>query len=404
MSIFYGIGIFFYVSFIRIASLFHPKAALWIKGRKNWKQSLKGKFNPSDRVAWFHCASLGEFEMARPLIEYTRKNHPEYKILVTFFSPSGYEVRKNYEKADLVMYLPADTSKNAHDFYDLIPVELAVFAKYEFWHHFIQKASQRKIKLFAISAVFRKDHRFFKWYGGMFRNDLKKFTKIFVQDPNSFELLSKIGIESEVTGDTRFDRVVNLREHYKTFPAIEEWINGRTVVIGGSCWEPEEDRMVKALRRDVVFIFVPHDISESHLRALEQKLEGKSVRYSQFAHGKRSENILIVDTVGMLMSLYRYADIAFVGGGYSGKLHNILEPATFACAVLFGPKHQRFHEAEAMLQAGGALVVNDDFAFILQRLLQQKEVLDKMKSNAVLFIDGGKGAVNRTCEKMFANT
>jgi 3-deoxy-D-manno-octulosonic-acid transferase len=403
MSILYDIGIFFYVLFIRIASLFHPKASLWLKGRKNWKQNLKGKFTASDRVAWFHCASLGEFEMARPIIEYTRKHHPEFKVLVTFFSPSGYEIRKNYEKADVVMYLPADTSRNAKLFYDLVPVELAVFAKYEFWHHYIDKAFQRNIKLFAISSVFRTDHRFFKWYGGFFRNDLRKFTRIFVQDQQSYALLKGIEIDSVITGDTRFDRVANLREHFKTFADIEKWIAGRPVVIGGSCWEQEELRMVNGLRDDVVFIFVPHDISEAHLRPLEAKLNGKSLRYSQFAHGKRSENILIVDTVGMLMSLYRYADIAFVGGGYSGKLHNILEPATFGCAVLFGPKHQRFHEADAMLQAGAALVVNDDFAYILQQLLQQKDVLDKMKSNAMAFIDSGKGAVNRTCEKMFAN-
>jgi 3-deoxy-D-manno-octulosonic-acid transferase len=372
----YSFGIRLYVTGVFVASFFNQKAKLWMEGRKNWQSKNENKANQLHGCVWFHCASLGEFEMARPLIERLKKEKPETKILLTFFSPSGYEIRKNYELADLVIYIPTDTKSNASYFVDAFRPSLAVFVKYEIWLNILDELKKNKIKTILISAVFHSEQRFFKWYGKIFREALYSMDKIYVQNEASHEILKKWKIDSVIAGDTRYDRVNALSKNAMKIPAVLEWKNGQYIIIAGSSWQPEEDLLCDFANNGFAnkhpnqkIIFAPHDISENHLVELENKLEIPHVRYSKFS-ASSSENILIIDNIGLLSSLYAYSEIAIIGGGFSGKLHNILEAATYAIPVLFGPKHQKFQEAEMFLKEGAAFEFNDVRSFI--------EILDKL--------------------------
>lgn len=405
MSFLYSLSIYVYVFLIRVASLFNVKARLWVSGRKNWRGQLAKHILPGDKTALFHCASLGEFEMARPLIEWMRKNRTEYKIVVSFFSPSGYEIRKNYDQADWVMYLPADTPKNARDFAKLMHPELVFFSKYEFWHHHIAALSKSGARLFSISAVFRKQHRFFKWYGSFFRKDLRAFEMIFVQDAVSSDLLKTISIPSVVAGDTRFDRVFDQKTKAKRFELIEKFIGGRKTIIAGSSWPEEEQRIAEVINKkqnkDVCWIIAPHDVSSSHLRKIEQMINIPLLRYSALTAENSTADVLLIDNVGMLMSLYAYAEIAIVGGGFSGKLHNILEPAAFACVVLFGPHHHRFLEAENLIRSGGAVTFDNDLESVLQKLHNDPHKIVAMRSASEQFVAKHTGACNMIINAVF---
>jgi 3-deoxy-D-manno-octulosonic-acid transferase len=361
MLLIYNIGIGLYFCAIYVASFFNKKAKLWLIGRNN---VVYKKFEKS---LWFHFASLGEFEQGRPLLEHVRKNQPEAKIVVTFFSPSGYEIRKNTPLADAVYYLPLDTAANAREFIEAINPEAAIFTKYEYWYHYFNELHQKEIPLYVISGIFRPGQVFFKWYGGLHRRMLAFVTYFFVQDTSSKELLQTLGISNvEVSGDTRFDRVWANAQHPTELPIIHEFKNEHKLFIAGSTW-PDDEALIATLVKDYAdwkFIFAPHEIGEDKINKLINLLPLNSViRYSQITENKISLNnyqTLIIDNIGMLSSLYQYADVAFIGGGFGVGIHNTLEAAAFGLPVIFGPNYDKFKEAKDLISIKGGYSINDE--------------------------------------------
>lgn len=408
MTILYNIAIYLYHLSIFIASFFNEKARKWIEGRKNiFKQIEKESFswrNSTDYLVWFHCASLGEFEQARPLIERLKNksgNIGDIKILISFFSPSGYEIRKNYPLADHVFYLPMDSASNAKKFINSFNPSLAIFVKYEFWFHYLQELNKKNIPVFLISASFRTEHLFFKWYGGWFRNMLKKFTYIFVQNEISKKLLENINIESTLSGDTRFDRVFETAKESEAIPLIEQFRRDKKVFIAGSTWPEDEEIMpgIPYKKYTLKIIIAPHEIREARINSILHLFSAfKTLRFSQ-ANEKNIEDaeVLVIDNIGMLSRLYRYGNIAYIGGGFGKSLHNILEAAAFGIPVLFGPNHQNFWEAKALMDAGGAFIVkntaelNNKLSFLLHDEMILK-IASEMSRN---FVRSNTGATER---------
>ncbi|HMG91083.1 MAG TPA: glycosyltransferase N-terminal domain-containing protein [Chryseolinea sp.] len=349
----------------RIASLFHPKAKAFVKGRKGVFKRMEKVFGNSQLpVAWIHCASLGEFEQARPLIEALKKEYPDLKILLTFFSPSGYEVRKNYDKADLVVYLPWDTASNASKFVAIAKPTLAVFVKYEYWFHYTDVLKKKNVRILSISSIFRRNQLFFKSYGGFYRNILKNFSHFFVQNDVSLRLLRSIGIQnSSLAGDTRFDRVYEIVNRGEEIPIAHKFKNGQNTFVIGSCW-PEDFEVLAPLinQNSTKFIIAPHEITEDFIHGVENSLMVKCVRYSQAQNTNHLEDyqVLIIDNIGMLSRLYRYGEFAFVGGAFGKGLHNILEAACYGVPIFFGNKnYEKFQEATDLINRGGAFEVKD---------------------------------------------
>lgn len=361
MLLIYNIGVRLYFCAIYIASFFNKKAKLWLTGRNN---VVYKKLNDS---IWFHFASLGEFEQGRPLLEYTRKNHPETKIVVTFFSPSGYEIRKNTDLADAVYYLPLDTAANAREFIEAINPTAAIFTKYEYWYYYFNELHTKEIPLYIISGIFRPEQVFFKWYGSLHRKMLGFVTYFFVQDEASKELLQTLGIKNvEVSGDTRFDRVWANAQKPKELPVIKEFKNKHKLFIAGSTWSDDE-ALVATLVKDYTdwkFIFAPHEIEEEKINKLIGLLPlNSAIRYSQIVSDHLPLNnyqTLIIDNIGMLSSLYQYAEVAFIGGGFGAGIHNTLEAAAFGLPVIFGPKYDKFKEAKDLIGIKGGYSINDE--------------------------------------------
>jgi 3-deoxy-D-manno-octulosonic-acid transferase len=364
MTIFYLAGIKIYYLLIAIASWFNPKARFWIRGRKGIFRKLKQEINPDEKIVWFHCASLGEFEQGRPLIEAFKEKHQEYKILLTFFSPSGYEIRKNYEGADYIYYLPIDTPKNAKRFLNIVNPSVVFFIKYEFWYSFIKEIRKREIPLYLVSGIFRKSQRFFKKYAYRSQKMLSEFKYFFVQNEESANLLKSIGVNNvSVTGDTRFDRVYAIAKNSKNLPLIENFKGNNKLLIAGSTWKPDEDLIIKYLnesKSDLKVIIAPHEIHpeniERIIKSINKDLE--ILKYSEASNENISNaQVLIIDNIGLLSSLYKYGDMAFVGGGFGKGIHNTLEAATFGMPLLFGPNYIKFKEAVDMIDAGGAFPI-----------------------------------------------
>lgn len=360
MLLLYIIGIRLYTLLIRIFSLFDPKAKLFINGRKNSYTQIAQKINPSEKHIWFHFASLGEFEQGRPVLEKLKSLYPAKKIVVTFFSPSGYEIRKNYALAD-VFYLPIDTAGNAKRFIDMINPEMAIFTKYEFWHFYFKELKDREIPLYVISGIFRESQAFFKWYGGFYRKILKSVTYFFVQNEESENLLKSIGLNNvTINGDTRFDRVYENAQSPKQLSLIESFIGNSPTLVCGSTW-PEDEKILSALPEKYPswkFIIAPHEIHESHIESIEKQFSVGSVRFSVFSSSNQTPNAehqtLIVDNIGMLSSLYQYGNVAYIGGGFGTGIHNTLEAAAFGLSVIFGPKYDKFQEAKDLIAIGAA--------------------------------------------------
>jgi len=360
MKLLYIIGIWAYTLLIRIFSLFNPKARLFIEGRKNIFNIIAQKINPAEKHIWFHFASLGEFEQGRPVLEKIKALYPVKKIIVTFFSPSGYEIRKNYALAD-VFYLPIDTAANAKRFIAGINPEMAIFTKYEFWHFYFKELKDRGIPLYVISGIFRENQVFFKSYGGFYRNILKSVTYFFVQNKESQNLLKSIGLDNvTISGDTRFDRVYENAQSPKQLSLIESFIGGAPTLVCGSTW-PEDERILSALPQQYPswrFIIAPHEINESHIESIEKQFSVNRVRFSVFSssnHTRSAEHqTLIVDNIGMLSSLYQYGNVAYIGGGFGTGIHNTLEAAAFGLPVIFGPKYDKFQEAKDLIAIGAA--------------------------------------------------
>lgn len=353
----YNIGITMYGLLLRFASLFNAKAKLFVEGRHHIFKNIAQKVNADDEPIWFHFASLGEFEQGRPVLEKLKSIHPQQKIVVTFFSPSGYEVRKNYALAD-VFYLPLDTASNAKKFIDIVNPKLAIFTKYEFWFHYFKELHNRKIPLYLISGIFRPDQTFFKGYGRFYRGMLKFVTHFFVQNEESVALLKSIGINQvSLSGDTRFDRVYENAQNPKKIAEIEAFCDGQPVFIAGSTW-PEDEKLLVALTKkypDWKFIIAPHEIGQSHIQEIES-LFPQVIKFSVFKSqvSNLESQILIIDNIGMLSSLYQYAKVAYIGGGFGAGIHNTLEAAAFGLPVIFGPKYDKFQEAKDLIEIGAA--------------------------------------------------
>lgn len=353
MAVLYTLGIHFYGLFLKLAAIFHPKAKSWVKGRSKWRSNLP--LVPADRpVYWFHCASLGEFDQGLPVMNLLREQQPTAFLLVTFFSPSGMEhYHKRQHPADFVCYLPLDTPRNARDFVQHFQPKYAIFVKYEFWIHFILAAKKHGSQLISISAIFRPDHRFFKPWGSFFRKALVCFDQFFVQTNESRTLLQSIGIQNaQVVGDTRFDRVIENKNNVRFDAVLDAFTGKQKAFVVGSSWSPDEALLEPFLTQQrVPTILAPHDISAAHLTEIEKRFSSRCIRYSNWTP-KSEAHILLIDSIGKLANAYSYGSIAYVGGGFSGNLHNILEPAVFGLPVIFGPKHRRFPEAAQFIQEG----------------------------------------------------
>lgn len=367
MQVLYPIGIYLYLAGIYIAQFFLPKARAWVAGRKNWESHLSTVMAPAiaagRKVVWVHCASLGEFEQGRTLMEAIRQKHPSAFILLSFFSPSGYEVRKNYPVADAVCYLPGDTKRNARQFLQMVRPEVVIFVKYEFWFHFLQAIRASASPAVLVSARFRPSQVFFRPYGAWFRKQLNAFQHLFVQDRESTRVLEEFGIQGIVCGDTRVDRVLGIAEQKQEFPSIAAFCANHPTLIAGSTWPPDE-QLLSLLYQSPDFkgwklVIAPHDIRENRIQQVMQRFPG-ALRYSQYPTDSAPEaHILIIDNIGMLSSVYQYGRIAWVGGAFGKGLHSILEPVAFGLPVLFGPRYHKFREAVELVESGGVQVVHN---------------------------------------------
>lgn len=401
MKFLYQISLFFYSLLVKIASLFNHKAKLWVKGRKNTFAYLKTHLSPDDEICWFHCASLGEFEQGKPLMEKIKQTHPHKKILVTFFSPSGYEYRKNSPLADFVCYLPNDNAKNARKFIRLVRPKQAYFVKYEFWYFYLKELYNTNIPTYLIAGVFRPNQPFFKWYGAFHQQMLGFFTHFFLQNKASEELLQGIGFTNTTTsGDTRIDQVFDNSQSPKQLSLIERFTQINPTIILGSSWEKEEEiisEYITTTDKKFQYIIAPHDISKSHIEHLKNMLTVPYLLYSEATlENILNHSILIIDNIGMLANCYQYTDIAFIGGGFSGALHNVLEPAAFGNAILFGDKINKFHEAQALIDAYAAFSISslDDFIAVVNHLMM-KENMENTQNAAKKYIVENVGATDR---------
>jgi 3-deoxy-D-manno-octulosonic-acid transferase len=401
MKAIYTLAIFIYSGLLHFISPFNRKASLWVKGRKNWRLKLKEKIDQDKKYIWIHCASLGEFEQGRTIIETTKKDAPDRKILLTFFSPSGYEIRKNYQYADHICYLPSDTPGNVSDFIAIVRPCMAIFVKYEFWNNYISVLYKSDIPLYLVSGIFRPGQHFFKWYGGFFREMLKKFTHIFVQDNRSLELLKGIGIvNTSVSGDTRFDRVSQIAGAARDLPIIEKFRADEKLFLAGSSWKPDEEIIARFINDNpdsMKWIFAPHEIDKINMERIEKLLNVKTVKYSEFTESSSDARVMIIDNIGMLSSAYRYAYMAEVGGGFGKGIHNILEASCWGIPVLFGPAYKKFREAVELISMGGAMYFNEyeEFAAIVNKLLTDKELYRSFSKTASDYIGQNTGATEK---------
>ena len=409
MIFLYKIAIFLYSAIVHIASPFNKKAHFFVKGRKKWRKSLIEKIDKNSHYIWFHCASLGEFEQGRPVMEEIKKQFPEYKIALTFFSPSGYEIRKNYELADIVAYLPVDTKKNARDFISLLNPQKVFFVKYEFWHFYISELKKNGIPLFIISAIFRENQQFFKntpW-GNFYRKMLFQFEHIFIQDENSAQLLNSAGITNyTVSGDTRFDRVATIAQNSKNIPIIEKFSRNTPLLVAGSTWKPDEELLVEYINnsKNTKFIIAPHEVSEANINRLLQMLKIPAIRFSQIENAETDNlRVIVIDSIGLLSSVYRYGNVAYIGGGFGVGIHNILEAATFGLPVIFGTNHSKFKEAVDLTLRGGAFTISsfNQLEDIADTLLYDNEANRKASETCLKYVSENVGSTAQIMKKVF---
>ena len=411
----YNIVIYFVLWGIAIASLFNEKVRKMWHGEREAFKILKQKVDPNAKYIWFHAASLGEFEQGRPLMERIRKDYPQYKILLTFYSPSGYEVRKNYEGADIICYMPVDTRLNAIRFLRLVRPVMAFFIKYEFWSNFLHILKHRNIPTYSVSSIFREDQVFFKWYGRNYAGVLKCFTRFFVQNEESKRLLEGIGITAvDVVGDTRFDRVLQIKEAAKQLPICEAFRTGVAssqsadvphhdfmVFVAGSSWPPDENIFIPFFNehKDWRLLIAPHVIAEEHLKLILSLIKGKKVvRYTQTTPEEAAEaDVLIIDCFGLLSSMYNYGDVAYIGGGFGVGIHNTLEAAVWNMPVIFGPNNKKFQEAQGLLKSGGGFEINtyEDFSGLMSSLMNDETFLKQAGDKAGTFVAHLAGATDK---------
>ena len=393
---------------VAIASLFNKKVKKMWAGERQAVKVLKEKVDPEARYIWFHAASLGEFEQGRPLIEHLRETHPEYKILLTFFSPSGYEVRKNYEGADIICYLPLDTIRNARRFLRAVKPVMAFFIKYEFWYNYLHILQHRGVPTYSVSSIFRPDQIFFQWYGRQYGRVLKCFTHFFVQNMESKALLAKLGItDVDVVGDTRFDRVLQIKEASKQLPIVEQFTaHAQKVFVAGSSWLPDEEIFIKYfdIHKDWKLIIAPHVISEEHLSQIFELLKGRRVvRYTEATEENvKDAEVLIIDCFGLLSSIYHYGTVSYVGGGFGVGIHNVLEAAVWDIPVVFGPNNKHFQEAQGLMLVQGGFEIKDyqSFRDLMMRFETDASFLQNSGENAGAFVKSRAGATAKVMENV----
>ena len=384
MNTLYNISIWIFSTAINIASLFNPKAKQWIKGRKGIFQKLAGATKDNKDIVWFHCASLGEFEQGKPIIEGYKIKHPTHKILLTFFSPSGYEIRKNYDEVDWVFYLPADTKKNAKKFINIVNPIKVIFIKYEFWFNYMAECKKQNIPFYSVSSIFRKEQSFFKY--DFFAKQLNNVSHFFVQDQNSKELLKKIGFSNcTVAGDTRFDSVITNTQNAISIPLIEEFSKNKTTIICGSTWPKDEALLAKYIKENPNYNYIIASHEMQHIKELKKQTNALLFSKADSTNISNS-NVLIIDSIGILSNIYKYGNLAYIGGGFGSGIHNILEAITFGLPVIFGPNYSKFKEAKDLITLGGAKSISNyiELAFAIDLLadFDQTIATDYIKGNA----------------------
>ena len=400
MLFLYNLILLFASQLVKLLALFNPKMKLFVDGRKGVFEKIREKINPTDKTIWFHAASLGEYEQGLPVIEQIKIKYPEHKIVVTFFSPSGYEVRKNNTTADLTIYLPLDTKHNAQLFVELVHPEMVFFIKYEFWPNYLNELKKRTIKTYLISGIFRDNQAFFKGYGGFYRNALNTFDYFFVQNENSKKLIESIGFTNvKISGDTRFDRVVSILERDNFLDFIEQFKDQKTTIVIGSSWPKDESLLVNYINSasaDLKFIIAPHNIHKPEIDKLQTLITKKTILYSEKENQNLNEfQVFIIDTIGILTKIYSYADIAYVGGGFGNPgVHNILEPATFGVPIVIGPNYSHFAEATALVNQGGCVSISNqkELNETLDNLISNEDIQHEKGHICETFVQMNKGA------------
>lgn len=400
MLFLYNLILLFASQLVKLLALFNPKMKLFVDGRKGVFEKIREKINPTDKTIWFHAASLGEYEQGLPVIEQIKIKYPEHKIVVTFFSPSGYEVRKNNTVADLTIYLPLDTKYNAQLFVELVHPEMVFFIKYEFWPNYLNELKKRIIKTYLISGIFRDNQAFFKGFGGFYRNALNTFDYFFVQNENSKKLLQSIGFTNvKISGDTRFDRVVSILERDNSLDFIEQFKDQKTTIVIGSSWPKDESLLVNYINSasaDLKFIIAPHNIHKPEIDKLQTLITKKTILFSEKENQNLNEfQVFIIDTIGILTKIYSYADIAYVGGGFGNPgVHNILEPATFGVPIVIGPNYSHFAEATALVHQGGCVSISNqkELNETLDNLISNEDIQHEKGHICETFVQMNKGA------------
>lgn len=402
MRYIYNISIYLYYAFIYIASFFNTKAKYWIKGRKESKNKWNEIKLTKEPIAWFHAASLGEFEQGRPVIELFKKEFPNYKILMTFFSPSGFNVRKNYSIADWVIYLPIDTPKQSENFIELVNPKIVFFIKYEFWFNYLRKLHQKNIQFYLISGIFRPNQLFFKPYGKWFRKHLDYFSHIFVQNKISYELLNLYGFNNiSICGDTRFDRVIQIANEKISIPVIENFIGNNKVFIAGSTWEEDEKIIISLMKEPqfkLKYIIAPHEVNENNIKRLKSSIPLNTIEFSKVSETDANKyDCLIIDSIGLLSKIYYYSNICYVGGGFGKGIHNVLEAAVFGKPVIFGKNYKKFTEAKELIEIGGAFTINNfvDLIQKVNKLINEDNFYNNCCNNSYNYVKSKKGGTEK---------
>lgn len=397
----YNLVIYIYLFGVKLAALFSSKPAKMVKGHREVFDILRDKIDRNARYIWFHAASLGEFEQGRPLIERIRKEHPEYRILQTFFSPSGYEVRKNYQGADIVCYLPFDTPRNVRRFIEMVNPCMVFFIKYEFWQNYLNTLYKKGIPVYSVSSIFRPNQIFFRWYGKDYRKVLKTFSHLFVQNEVSEKLLASIGVtDVTIVGDTRFDRVLDICTVAKDLPLVKAFKGNSKTFVAGSSWGPDEDIFIRYFNEhpEMKLVIAPHVVSDSHLKEIMEKVKRPCVRYTEAtAENVPKADCLIIDCYGLLSSIYRYGEISYIGGGFGVGIHNVLEAAVYGIPVIFGPNNKKFREAQHLLEKKGGFEINDyeEFKRLMDRFLTDNSYLQQAGNAAGDYVKNNSGALEK---------
>ena len=391
---------------VKLAALFSDKPAKMVKGYREVFDLLQRKIDRNAQYIWFHAASLGEFEQGRPLIERIRKEYPQYKILQTFFSPSGYEVRKNYDGADIVCYLPIDTPSNVKKFVDLVNPCMVFFVKYEFWQNYLNTLNKKGVPVYSVSSIFRPNQIFFRWYGKGYQQVLKTFAHLFVQNEESKQLLAGIGVNNTtVVGDTRFDRVLDICAAAKQLPLVQKFKGDTLTFVAGSSWGPDEDIFIKYFNAhpEMKLIIAPHVVNDGHLKEIESKLQRSSIRYTKATEENvQQADCLIIDCYGLLSSIYRYGEISYIGGGFGVGIHNVLEAAVYGIPVIFGPNNKKFREAQHLLANKGGFEINgyEDFEQLMNKFLRDEVYLKQSGKAAGDYVKGNVGAMEKIMKRV----